>query len=973
MAKIKAPKKLIEVALPLDDINKEASREKSIRHGHPSTLHLWWARRPLAAARAVLFAQMVNDPGGERGWKTGVSKEQAAKKREELFNIIRDLVVWENINNESVLNRARAAIRESWRETCELNKGKPGFDPDKLPAFHDPFAGGGTIPLEAQRLGLESYASDVNPVPVMINKAMIEIPPRFANLFPVGPEIPGETQKDKDTYFGAQGLAEDVKRYGCWMREEAKKRIGDLYPQVEITKEMAKSRPDLEGYVGEKLTVIAWLWARTVKSPHPDFSHVDVPLISSFLLYSPKDTKKDRVYVEPVIDGDSYRFEVKVGKPPKGAENGTKLSRGANFKCIMSNTPIEPDYIKAQCSEFVNKSRMMAVVAEGNRGRVYLNASDSMEAIVNSCKPKWVPTTHLPDDKRNFWTVDYGLDTYGDLFSPRQLVALNTFSDLVREARERVIQDALNAGMKDDGICLADGGTGAIAYGEAVSVYLAFAVSRITHYWSNLTGWHSGGEKLQCVFARQAIPMVWDYAEGNVFCNSTGNWNGNIDWIYKAVNNLPIGTGHVVQSDAQTQTISQEKIVSTDPPSYDNIGYADLSDFFYVWLRQSLKDIYPSVFATIATPKTEELVATPYRHGSKENAEKFFLDGMTETMRNLSFRVHPAFPVTIYYAFKASDTDSEGTSNTGWETFLNAVLTAGFTITGTWPLRTEMKARSLARSGTNALASCILLVCRKREISLGDITRRDFLDELKEVMPAALREMIGEEGTGTGIAPVDLAQAAIGPGMEVFSKYNSVLKADGSPMTVHEALIEINRNISDYLDPEGSGFDAPTLFCNEWFKQNKWEAGDFGTADTLARAKGTSVSFVENSGVITAKHGKVQLIKWEDYPDDYDPSKDKNRPVWESCHHLIRVLRHHGEDAAGELLAKIPEAVDGIRQLAYFLYVLCERNGDAEDAGYYNELITGWTGIITAYIKASEAKKNKEHKSVQANFDFGDN
>ena len=459
MAKIRAPKKLIEVALPLDDINKEAAREKSIRHGHPSTLHLWWARRPLAAARAVLFAQMVNDPGGERGWKAGLTKEQAAKKREELFDIIRDLVVWENVNNESVLSRAREAIRESWRETCELNKGKPGFDPDKLPAFHDPFAGGGAIPLEAQRLGLESYASALNPVPVMINKAMIEIPPRFADLPPVGPEIAGETKRNANTYSGAEGLAEDVRRYGYWMREEAKKRIGDLYPEVEITPEMAKGRPDLEGYVGEKLTVIAWLWARTVKSPHPDFSHVDVPLISSFVLCSKKGKE---VYVEPVIEGDSYRFEVKVGKPPKGAENGTKLGRGANFKCIMSNTPIEPSYIKAQCSEFVNKSRMMAVVAEGDRGRVYLNASDSMEVIANSCKPKWVPTTKLSEDRRAFWTPLYGLNTYGDLFTPRQLVALNTFSDLVREARQKAEKDAVNAGMKDDGVHLADGGGGGL-------------------------------------------------------------------------------------------------------------------------------------------------------------------------------------------------------------------------------------------------------------------------------------------------------------------------------------------------------------------------------------------------------------------------------------------------------------------------------------------------------------------------------
>ena len=468
--------------------------------------------------------------------------------------------------------------------------------------------------------------------------------------------------------------------------------------------------------------------------------------------------------------------------------------------------------------------------------------------------------------------------------------------------------------------------------------------------------------------------MSWDYAEANPFSSSTGNWNAMVDWVQESLSLFPsnLSPGHVSQADAQTQAISQEKVVSTDPPYYDNIGYADLSDFFYVWLRRNLKEIYPSIFATLATPKTEELVATPYRHGNKENAEKFFLDGMTDAMRNLANRAHPAFPVTIYYAFKASDTKAEGTSNTGWETFLEAILKAGFAITGTWPLRTELSNRMIGM-GTNALASSILLVCRKRESALGDITRREFLNELKEVMPTALRETNGEGKAGSGIAPVDLAQAAIGPGMEIFSKYNSVLKADGSPMTVHEALIEINRNISDYLNPEGSGFDAPTLFCNEWFKLYKWNEGEFGTADTLARAKGTSVPFVKEAGIITAEHGKVQLIKWEDYPDDYDPAKDKNRPVWESCHHLIRILRHEGEDAAGEFLAKIPEAVDGIRQLAYFLYVLCERNGDAEDAGYYNELITGWSGIMAAYISASERLKHNEKKDSQANFDFGEN
>lgn len=969
MAKIKAPKKLIEVSLPLDDINEACAYEKMPGIGpHPRGIHLWWARRPLAAARAVIFAQMVNDPGGERGWKAGLTKEQAAKKREELFDIIRDLVVWKNVNNETVLSRAREAIRESWRETCDLNKGKPGFDPEKLPAFHDPFAGGGAIPLEAQRLGLESYASDLNPVPVMINKAMIEIPPRFAGSVPVGPGIKGETKRDANFYSGVEGLAEDVRRYGYWMREEAKKRIGDLYPEVEITPEMAKGRPDLEGYVGEKLTVIAWLWARTVKSPHPDFSHVDVPLVSSFVL----STKRGKeVYVEPVIDGDSYRFEVKVGKPPKGAENGTKLSRGANFKCIMSNTPIEPDYIKAQCSEFVNKSRMMAVVAEGNRGRIYLNASDTMEAIANSCKPEWVPNTATCGKCRMSVGL-YGFTHWDDLFTNRQLVALNTFSDLVQEARKNAIEDAKSAGMADDGVHLADGGTGATAYGEAIAIYLSFCIDRCADFNNSLTRWFSSNENIVHLFGIHGIPMAWDYGEANILENVVGGFITNLNYQVDCLLKLPLTakTGSVNQLDAQTQSVSQEKVISTDPPYYDNIGYADLSDFFYVWMRRNLKDIYPTIFAKLATPKEEELVATPYRHGSKENAEKFFLDGMTDTMRNLAQRAHPAFPVTIYYAFKASETKAEGTSNTGWATFLEAVLKAGFSITGTWPLRTELSNRMIGM-GTNALTSSILLVCRKREHAREEISRREFLTELRETMPTALREMIGEV-SARSIAPVDLAQAAIGPGMEIFSKYRAVLKADGAAMTVREALIEINRNISDYLDPEGSGFDAPTLFCNEWFKQNRWEAGEFGVADTLARAKGTSVPFVKEAGIIQADRGKVRLLPWEEYPDDYDPSRDKNRPIWESCHHLIRVLRRQGEVAAGRLLAQMPETIDGIRQLAYFLYLLCEWKGDAKNARSYNELITGWHGVMAAFIKASEELKRPVKREDQETLNFGD-
>ena len=950
MSNIRSPKKLIEVALPLDAINAEAAREKSIRHGHPSTLHLWWARRPLATARAVLFAQMVNDPGGERGWKAGLTKHQAAEKREKLFDIIKELVLWENTNNEDVLGRARQEIMASWRETCELNKGKPGFDPEKLPAFHDPFAGGGAIPLEAQRLGLESYASDLNPVAVMINKAMIEIPPKFAGSKPVGPVPAGEDtdQLIQKEYQGAEGLAEDVRRYGYWMREEAKKRIGHLYPQVEITAEMVQDRPDLKPYLGKKLTVIAWLWARTVKSPNPAFSHVDVPLVSSFVLSK---KKGHEAYVQPVIEGDSYHFEVKVGMPPSEADKGTKASgRGADFNCLLSQTLIQGKYVKDEGKAGRIGARLMAIVCEGIRGRVYISPTAPDEALAKSAVPAWMPMGEVPAKLTGGTCVPYGLDAWWKLFTPRQLVALNTFSDLVQDTRISAIADAKVAGMPDDGIGLANGGTGATAYGDAIAVYLAFAVDRASDAWSSIASWTPQRDTLRTTFGRQALPMVWDFAESNPLSESTGSFANAYDWVWNCISTFSTqAEGCAQQADAQTQSVSKSKLVSTDPPYYDNIGYADLSDFFYVWMRRNLRNIYPDLFATIAVPKAEELVATPYRHGSKEKAETFFLNGMTDAMHHLAEQVHPAFPVTIYYAFKSSDTDDSGTSNTGWETFLEAVLKAGFAITGTWPMNTERGGRMIG-NGTNALASSIVLVCRKRDDDAEEIGRREFLQELKRVMPNALADMMGKEGLSSPIAPVDLAQAAIGPGMEIFSKYKAVLKADGSPMSVHEAMIVINNEITNYLNPDASGFDAATLFCNDWFLQYSWNDGPFGTADTLARAKGTNVDRIRDAGVITAGGGKVQLLTWQEYPENYDPATDKNRPTWEACHHMIRVLNLQGEKAAGELLAKMPEEAENIRQLAYYLYTLCERKGNADDARYYNELMTSWHAIVAASI-----------------------
>jgi putative DNA methylase len=952
---IKSPRKLIEVALPLDAINVAAAREKSIRHGHPSSLHLWWARRPLAAARAVIFAQLVNDPGYQQGggFKYGKNKKDAAIERKRLFKIIEDLVLWENSTNEAVLEAARTEIQRSWREVCALNKDHPQatelFDPEELPALHDPFAGGGAIPLEAQRLGLEAYASDLNPVAVLINKAMIEIPPKFAGLAPVGPFPRGEVARRLDlprVWSGATGLAEDVRRYGAWIRAEAQKRIGHLYPFIEITAEMARERFDLKPLVGKKLTVIAWLWARTVKSPNPAFSHVYVPLASSFVLS--KNSGKE-AYVRPAVDGDQYHFILELGTPPPEAENGTKAAgRGANFRCIVSDAVIGADYIRAEAQAGRMSQRLMGIVAEGARGRVYISPTAQAEVIAAEAKPSWKPEVEFCQQALGFRVGNYGLTKWSDLFTPRQLVALTTFSDLVNEVRERICQDAVTSDRLEGTEGLNAGGVGATAYAEAVSLYLAFAIDKMADLGNNLVRWEPIAQCPRQLFGRQAIPMIWDFAEANPLGDSSGAWEVIIEGLHKALAKVfeqtqPWFRGTATQEDAQTQRVSKGKFISTDPPYYDNIGYADLSDFFYVWVRRTLSAVYPNLLATITVPKTEELVATPFRHGGKQEAEEFFLNGMTSAMRSLVSQARPEAPVTIYYAFKQSDTDQEnGTSSTGWVTFLDAVLHADLQLTGTWPLRTENSSR-MRGQGSNALASSIVLVCRKRPSDAPTISRREFLRELNTVLPEALDEMTKGSGEDRSpVAPVDLSQAIIGPGMAVFSKYAAVLEADGSHMSVRTALQLINRFLAE------DDFDPDTQFCLHWFEQHAWSEGAFGEADTLSRGKGTSVDGMKVAGILHSGGGKVRLYKWAEYPSDWDPQAETRLPVWEALHQLIRALKQGGESASGSLLAALGGKAEAVRQLAYRLYTLSERLSNADDARAYNELITSWTGIELA-------------------------
>ena len=955
---MKTTKKLIEVALPLEAINAASAREKSIRHGHPSTLHLWWARRPLAAARAVIFAQMVDDPSAWPDLFPTEKKQQ--QERDRLFRLIEELVKWENTTNETVLQAARDEIWQSWRRACAENADHPRarelFNRAVLPAFHDPFAGGGALPLEAQRLGLESHASDLNPVAVLINKAMIEIPPRFAGKPPVNPAWRGKRADEQamtTQWRGAQGLAEDVRHYGQWMRDEAEKRIGHLYPKVEVTAEMVKVRPDLKPYQGQKLTVIAWLWARTVKSPNPAFAHVDVPLASTFML-STKAGKE--AYVEPVIEGGGYRFTVKVGKPryAAAAKNGTKLSRGANFQCLMSDTPIASAHIYGEANAGRMGARLMAVVAEGTRGRVYLSPTPEQESAARQAAPMWKPDLAMPDNPRWFSPPLYGLTTYGDLFTPRQLVALTTFSDLVSAAIARAQADAKAAGLADDGKPLRDGGTGAMAYGEAVGVYLGLSVSKMADAQSSLCRWKTTMDQSIATFGRQALPMVWDYSEANVFGEMAGDPLVSLKNMMRVLDQLPgSASGHVVQADAQSQTTTNGAVVSTDPPYYDNIGYADLSDYFYVWLRRSLRPTFPGLFATMAVPKAEELVATPYRHGSKEKAETFFLDGMTQAMHRLAGQAHPAYPVTIYYAFKQSESDGgDGTTNTGWDTFLAAVIEAGFAISGTWPMRTELSNRMIG-SGTNALASSIVLVCRQRAANAPTATRREFLSALKAELPAALAHL--QRGN---IAPVDLAQAAIGPGMGVYTRYARVLDAEGKAVSVREALALINQTLDEALAEQEGDFDADSRWALAWFEQYGFEEGEFGVATVLAQAKNTGMNGLVEAGILASSRGKVRLLRADELPIDWDPATDPRLTAWEVVHQLIRVLGSGGESAAADVLGKLGARAEAARELCYRLYTLCERNKRSADAINYNALVQSWPEMLRLAADPDRARRS---------------
>lgn len=988
-------KKLIEVALPLAAINAESAREKSIRHGHPSTLHLWWARRPLAACRAVLFSSLVDDPESDPQYRKpdgSVDLELAGEKRANLFSLIEELVMWENSNNPEVIRTARAEIARCVAsrlvETGELKKDtviggdttawqlvtkghcrpKPlgldskagrvrfNFDTSRLPPEDvvnkflaeqappvlDPFAGGGSIPLEAQRLGLRAYASDLNPVPVLINKALIEIPPKFAGRPPVNPESRKGKLKNA-TWEGAKGLAEDVRYYGQWMRDEAEKRIGNLYPKVEVAAEMANGRPDLLPYVGQQLTVIAWLWARTVASPNPVCRGAHVPLVRSFCL---SQKKGNEAYVEPVRAGDgrSFTFDVRVGErqsDPNRAQ-GTVTRKGG--VCFLSGVPMPFTHIREEAKAGRMEFRLMAIAAIGARGRVFLPADATHDAVARSVGPSWKPDGEMPKKHRNFQAPVYGMNTFGDLFSPRQLLALNTLAELVTIVRSKVRSDAANT---------IDSEVVAAEYADAIATYLGIAIDKAADYWTTLCFWHNGAAHLKIVntFGRQAIPMSWDYAEANPFSESSGNFYRFVSLIGEVLDIcVPAsGDGVVRQLDAKAlSSVVNSAVVSTDPPYYDNINYADLSDFFYVWLRRSLQPIHPDLFSTVLTPKSQELIAAPHRfEGDRDKAKQFFEEGLINVFKEMRAIQSSGTPLTVFYAFKQSEAEDDesgeeshevltaSSTSTGWETMLEGLVRSGFCICGTWPMRTELVGN--LKKNISALASSIVLVCRPRPNNAALATRKEFITGLRRELPDALRNL--QRGN---IAPVDLAQAAIGPGMGVFTRYAKVLESDGSHMSVRTALGLINQTLDEVLAEQEGEFDGDTRWALAWFEQFGSDDGPFGDAETLSKAKNTAINGLVEAGVIQTRAGKVRLVKRDELPTDWNPATDKRLTVWEVTQHLIRRLDQQGEMGAAELVHQLGGIAEISRDLAYRLYSTCERKKWAQEALAYNSLVVAW-------------------------------
>jgi putative DNA methylase len=929
-------KKLIEVSIPLEAINVASAREKSIRHGHPSTLHLWWARR------AVLFAQLVDDPSA---WPDRYPFPEIANtedgERKRLHRIIERMVPWEASNDERILNEARWEIARSVAWGLGEEPPPPGDGPKildylqtKAPPVYDPFCGGGSIPLEAQRLGLRAYGSDLNPVAVLISKALVEIPPKFAGLPPVNPDAQAALRAGGNwNGKGAQGLAEDVRHYGRWMRDEAEKRIGCLYPKAQL--------PD-----GTQVPVIAWLWARTVICPNPA-CRCEMPLITSFVLSSKKGNQR---YLAPRMFGKQITFDIS-DTPPEGIDEPSKgFKRGISgvFQCAFCGNVTTRNYVAEQGKAHRLGQLATAVVAEGEQGRLYLSA-DSAPLPLNLSIPDTTGLeVLLSPNPRDVWCRNFGLDTPASLFTSRQLVALTTFSDLVREAQRKVSADARVAGLEADGATLHAGGTGASAYADAIATYLGLVVSRLADRSANVCSWdvrEGQGRKagIRNVFSRQAIAMAWDFAEANPLSDIAASVDSSIGRIADVLLRLPrAGDSYISLIDAAKNSFPVRPVViSTDPPYYDNIGYADLSDFFYVWLRRSLSAIWPDLLRRLSTPKAEELVVTPYRHGGREEAEGFFMRGMGEALTAMGNAATDNEPLGIYYAFKQSELAEEGIISAGWASFLQAAVDAGLTVDGTWPVRTELANRMIAKD-TNALASSIVLVCRKRATGAATITRAELIRALKRELPEAIEDI-----RKAGVGPVDMQQSVVGPGMGVFTRLAKVLEDDDSTMSVRTALALINRVWEEIESELDANFDAETQVALAWFATYGFDTRASGELITLANAKVVPLGALFAAGVFKDLHGRACLMPRGELPAGWNPVTDTTATVWECVQHTARVLAAEdgGAAAAASLVARMGPKAREARLLAERLYLISTQKGWASEALVYNQLAQEWAHL----------------------------
>jgi len=913
-------KKLIEVALPLNAINSEAAREKSIRTGHPSTIHLWWARRPLAACRAVLFASLVDDPSEHPD--RFPTKETQDKERQRLFDLIEQLVRWENVLQKRIVAEARTEILRS-------TGGQP-------PSMTDPFSGGGSLPLEAQRLGLEVHAQDINPVAVLISRALTEIPARFSGKPPVHPDADLETR-----WESARGLAKDVELYGAELRRRMSSILAGLYPPA----------PDGS-------PVIAWLWSRTVRCPNPACA-ADAPLVRSFTLAS---RRGKQAWVHPRVDHEArtYTFEVKTGNG--AVQEGTVNRSGA--RCLVCNEAIPFDHIRAEGKRSALGQRMLAVVAQGRSGRTYLSPDEAQEhaGVAVVLDEDWVPDTDLPAQALGFRVQAYGLAQHRELFTSRQLQTLGVMARGIDGLHGEILADAARAGLDSGGESLEGDGEGARAYADAVCIYLALAMDRVAMSLNTLVRWNPVGEKAQHAFGRQALSMTWDFADPNVFGTATGSIGAAIKLVVEPLAQLPAAPpAWIKQADAAHCLEGPPRMfVATDPPYYDNIGYADLADFFYVWLRLALRRFLPDLLSTLLTPKAAEMIADPGRFAGDRNAARdHFEHGLAEAFNRMRDRHDDRFPLPIFYAFKQSEEDGHGAgiASTGWETMLEGLIRAGFQITGTWPIRTEMATRMRGQA-SNALASSIVLVCRPRAVDAPLGTRKEFVGSLRAAMPEALLRL--QQGN---IAPVDLAQAAIGPGMSLFSSYSRVVETDGSAMSVRAALGLINQVLDERLAEQEGDFDSETRWAVAWFEQFGINPAAFGVAETLSKAKNTAINALIESGILESRAGRVRLLDRSELLQSWDPSSDSRLVVWEVVQYLAQRLAVDGEQAAADLLRQIGGLSEPARELAYRLFAICERKGWATEALAYNSLVVAWpelTRMAAARPVASTPQESLE-------------